>query len=150
MKPPKRQADELAKIHRLQEQVAAELAEERKRFAREAMEAKKRLSQAECAECDIETSRIRMAEEVDRKHQDLLALEKSLRSDIDTRLVAQGLPRGDHQEHPAVFGDAPLHSRHGLAGRDAHRRDQGQPPRPPVRPIPSTGSRRCTKSSSTS
>jgi hypothetical protein len=28
-----------------------------------------------------------MAEEVDRKHQDLLALEKSLRSDIDTRLV---------------------------------------------------------------
>ncbi|MGH8480082.1 MAG: cyclic nucleotide-binding domain-containing protein [Gammaproteobacteria bacterium] len=83
----KRQSDELAKIHRLKEQVAAELAEERKRFAREAMEAKKRLSQAERAERDIEMSRIRMAEEVDRKHQDLLALEKDLRSDIDTRLA---------------------------------------------------------------
>ena len=83
----KRQSDELAKIHRLQEQVSAELAEERKRFAREAMEAKQRLCQAERAERDVETSRIRMAEEVDRKHQDLLALEKSLRSDIDTRLV---------------------------------------------------------------
>ncbi|MGQ0592957.1 MAG: cyclic nucleotide-binding domain-containing protein [Gammaproteobacteria bacterium] len=83
----KRQSDELAKIHRLKEQVAAELAEERKRFAREAMEAKKRLCQAERAEHDIEMSRIHMAEEVDRKHQDLLALEKSLRSDIDTRLA---------------------------------------------------------------
>jgi len=83
----KRQADELAKIHRLKEQVAAELCEERKRFAREAMEAKKRLCQAERAEREIEVSRIRMAEEVDRKHQDLLALEKSLRSDIDTRLA---------------------------------------------------------------
>ncbi|MGH8576044.1 MAG: cyclic nucleotide-binding domain-containing protein [Gammaproteobacteria bacterium] len=82
----KRQSDELAKIHRLKEQVAAELAEERKRFAREAMEAKKRLSQAERAERDIEMSRIRMAEEVDRKHQELLALEKSLRSDLDARL----------------------------------------------------------------
>ena len=51
------------------------------------------------------------------------------------RLLAQGLPRGDHQEHPAVFGDAPLHPRLGLAGRHARRRDQGQPPRPPVRPI---------------
>ena len=83
----KRQSDELAKIHRLKEQVAAELAEERKRFAREAIEAKKRLCQAERAEHDIEVSRTRMAEEVDRKHQDLLALEKSLRSDIDTRLA---------------------------------------------------------------
>ena len=83
----KRQSDELAKIHRLKEQVAAELAEERKRFAHEAMEAKKRLCQAERAEHDIEVSRTRMAEEVDRKHQDLLALEKSLRSDIDTRLA---------------------------------------------------------------
>ena len=83
----KRQSDELAKIHRLKEEVAAELAEERKRFAYEAMEAKKRLCQAERAEHDIEVSRTRMAEEVDRKHQDLLALEKSLRSDIDTRLA---------------------------------------------------------------
>jgi hypothetical protein len=83
----KRQADELAKIRRLKEQVAAELGEERKRFAREAMEAKKRLCQAERAERDIEVSRIRMAEEVDRKHEDLLALEKSLRSDIETRLA---------------------------------------------------------------
>ncbi len=83
----KRQSDELAKIHRLKEQVAAELCEERKRFAREAMEAKERLCQAERAERDIEMSRIRMAEDVDRKHQELLALEKSLRSELDTRLA---------------------------------------------------------------
>ena len=49
------------------------------------------------------------------------------------RLLAQGLPRLAHQEHPAVLGDAPLHPGHGLDRRPAHCRDQGSPSRAPVR-----------------
>jgi len=68
----------------------------------------------------------------------------------DNGCSLKAYPRGDHQEHPAVFGDAPLHPRHGprWPGRASPRSRSTTTPASSANP--STGSRVCTKSSSTS
>ncbi len=84
-----RQAQELLEVQRLKEEVATELAKERRGLAVAAMEAKRRLAEARRVEQEVETSRIEAAEQAQTKHNELMVLERKLREEIDERLSAE-------------------------------------------------------------
>ena len=73
--------EDLNSLHRMKEQAQREIREEREALKRAAEDAARRLSQAQHLEQELETARQETERSVDRKREELLAMENRLRAD---------------------------------------------------------------------
>ena len=76
-----RHQEELENLHRMKEQAQREIREEREALKRAAEDASRRLAQAQHLEQELESARLETERNVERKREELLAMENRLRAD---------------------------------------------------------------------
>jgi CRP-like cAMP-binding protein/chromosome segregation ATPase len=81
-----RHQQELANLHKMKEQAEREIREEREALKRASEDASKRLAQAQQFEQELETARRDTERDVERKREELLAMEQRLRADEKTMM----------------------------------------------------------------